>query len=456
VQGLPIDDWPQAAAVRAAIPTGVTTVHRLLGSRPDTRHFRHDARNPLRLDVLVIDEASMVDLEMMAAVVRALPPTARLVLLGDKDQLASVEAGAVLGALCEGADAGHYTPATRVWLMAATGERLPPALVDRHGAPLEQAVVKLRQSHRFGAASGIGQLAEAVNTGLWEEVQRVRAAAPPDLAFTDVAQDDFAFRALVLDGRPAAFPGAPAAHDGPRGLRHCLEVLRRHQPAHDASRPALDAWASQVLAAFGEFQLLCAVRQGPQGVEALNERVAQLLLQEGLVPQAQGWYVGRPVMVTRNDYGLGLMNGDVGITLALPASGPEGEPVWHPRVAFPAADGQGITWVLPSRLQSVETVFAMTVHKAQGSEFTHAALVLPERGSRVLTRELVYTGITRARRWFTLGAAPAGDVLRQAVATRVRRAGGLLETSRRGHSPGPPAPAELQQDATLRRQLPLF
>jgi exodeoxyribonuclease V alpha subunit len=187
-------------------------------------------------------------------------------------------------------------------------------------------------------------------------------------------------------------------------------------------RTAFDDWARAVLDAYGAFQLLCAVRKGPQGVERLNQRIAAMLHAAGLTPAASGWYLGRPVMVTRNDYGLGLMNGDVGITLQLPAEGQ-----WRLRVAFPTGDGSGgIRWVLPSRLQAVETVFAMTVHKSQGSEFGHAALVLPERMGRVLTRELVYTGITRARRRFTLATVGGLGVLEEAVQRRMERAGGAL------------------------------
>lgn len=419
VAGLPLQELGEAEALRAAIPTEVTTVHRLLGSRPGTRHFRHHARNPLPLDVLVLDEASMVDLEMMAAVLAALPSQARLVLLGDKDQLASVEAGAVLGELCRRADQGHYLEATRDWLVAVSNESLPPRLLDAAGEPLDQAVVKLRKSHRFDAGSGIGRLADAVNAGDVAGVRGIRSAGLADLQFLELAAGDASLRRLALDGGRA--PGG--AGPGPVGYRHYLELLRTTQPPGDAGQDALDAWAAGVLRAFGEFQLLCAVRGGPQGVARLNQRIAGLLHAEGLVPAAQGWYLGRPVMVTRNDYGLGLMNGDVGVTLQLPAA----DGGWMLRVAFAASDGGGIRWVLPSRLQAVETVFAMTVHKSQGSEFTHAALVLPDRMSRVLTRELVYTGITRARSWFTL-AVPAGAeaVLEAAVERRMTRTGGML------------------------------
>lgn len=406
VARLPLDELGNAAALRAAIPTAVTTVHRLLGSLPGTRHFRHHARNPLPVDVLVLDEASMVDLEMMAAVLAALPADARLVLLGDKDQLASVEAGAVLGELCRRADPGHYLPATRDWLLRVTGESVPTRLVDKAGEPLDQAVVKLRKSHRFGSDSGIGRLAEAVNAGDVATLRQLVASPAAGLGFVELDAAEAALRRLAVDG----------------GYRAYLRLLADTRPPADAPQDAFDRWARSVLAAFGQFQLLCAVRRGPQGVERLNQRIAAMLHAQGLTGGDHGWYLGRPVMVTRNDYALGLMNGDVGITLQLP-----GEGAALLRVAFPSAEEKGVRWVLPSRLQSVETVFAMTVHKSQGSEFAHAALLLPDRMSRVLTRELVYTGITRARDRFTLvTAAGAGQVLEAAVERRMKRTGGLL------------------------------
>jgi exodeoxyribonuclease V alpha subunit len=364
---------------------------------------------------------------MMAAVLEALPASARLVLLGDKDQLASVEAGAVLGDLCRRADAGHYGAATRDWLADVAGETLDAALLDAEGLPLDQAVVKLRRSHRFGADSGIGRLAEAVNAGDVGAMRRLQAEAPPDLAWLALGPHGDGLARLVLDG--GDFPASTGTADGaPVGYRHYLRVLREGQPDAGAAQPAFDAWAREVLAAHAQFQLLCPLRRGPQGVEGLNARIAQLLFAEGLMPAVQGWYLGRPVMVTRNDPGLGLMNGDVGITLALPQPADDGTLQWIARVAFAAGDGRGgIRWVLPSRLQAVETVFAMTVHKSQGSEFTHAALVLPAQPSPVLTRELVYTGVTRARRWFTIaGFGRDAGVLEDAVGRRVMRASGLF------------------------------
>jgi exodeoxyribonuclease V alpha subunit len=429
VAGLQLDGLPDAQALRDAIPTGVTTVHRLLGSRPDTRHFRHDARHPLPVDVLVLDEASMLDLEMMAAVFAALPPGAQLILLGDKDQLASVEAGAVLGDLCQRADSGHYLPSTAQWLTAVAGQSLDAALLDDKGLALDQAVAKLRVSHRFDAASGIGRLADAANRGDVGAVHTALSSGYADLSFHRQG-DDATLRHLAIEGAPQGFPAAGTTErtgvQPPVGYRPYLRVVREQRPNADAPQAAFDAWALQVLRSHGDFQLLCAVRAGPLGVEALNVRIANLLRAEGLLDASPAhWYAGRPVMITRNDHGLGLMNGDVGITLPVPlgvATG--GTPAWALRVAFRAPDREGgVHWVMPSRLTDVETVFAMTVHKSQGSEFTHAALMLPPQPSRVLTRELVYTGVTRARHWFTL-LAP-GRILDAAIAQRVERTSGL-------------------------------
>ena len=405
---LPVDE-----AVRRQIPTDVSTLHRLLGSLPDSRHFRHHQANPLALDVLVVDEASMIDLEMMACVLNALPPGARLILLGDKDQLASVEAGAVLGDLCRHAEQGLYSPATREWLEHNSGQSLTAAglqIGDGTLHLLEQQTAMLRYSHRFGAVSGIGQLARAVNggdaagarqllqTGGFADIHRLRVSAVTDEAF----------ERLVL-GDASALPGYAL-------YLHSLQA-HRPEPQVPAEDPAWERWAQQVLGAFDRFQLLCAVRKGAWGVDALNLRVANLLHRRGWLSADQGWYEGRPVLVTRNDYSLGLMNGDIGIALRVR------EKPLHPgaaerealRVAFARNDGKGgVRFVLPSRLSEVESVFAMTVHKSQGSEFTHAALVLPDARSPVLTKELVYTAITRASQHFSLVEARDG-VFEQAV-----------------------------------------
>lgn len=448
-----IDEEKATELLQATIPTEVNTLHRLLGARADTRHFRHNAANPLALDVLVVDEASMVDIEMMTALLSALPSSAKLVLLGDKDQLASVEAGAVLGDLCRRADAAHYTPATAQWLAELTDHPLPEALIDPDGQPLDQAITMLRVSHRFNAQSGIGQLAQAINQPLSEAMRErdkhqavhgVLNNGYADLHHLvlkpDAQNEDSALERLVITGSPQSFPNAGEGRTNfkgepiapPTGYQHYLNTLASERPdttlAFEENGEIYDTWAKQVLNAYSRFQLLCALRKGPWGVEGLNLRIAKTLRREKLLfgndhTLEKGWFEGRPVLVIQNDYGLKLMNGDIGITMAVPDPRSPGRSLL--RVAFPTSDPENpIHWVLPSRLHAVETVFAMTVHKSQGSEFQHTALLLPQTPNPILTRELVYTGITRARDWLTLIEAKRG-ILNDAVAREVMRVSGL-------------------------------
>ncbi len=408
-------DLPRAKQLGECIPSDVTTLHRLLGARPDTRHFKYHRFNPLPLDMVVVDEASMIDIEMMSALLEALPSHARLVLLGDKDQLASVEAGAVLGSLCARAEAAHYRPALAQWLQAASGWAVESEYQDGEGRPLDQAVVMLRHSFRFDDRSGIGELARAINAG-----DSVRAMGVlTDESFADVQRlrpDGERLAALAIHGH---------RQEAVAGYSHYLNLLRGPSPARpvaQAEREDWDRWALSVLEAHAGFQLLTPLRSGKQGVAALNARIEWALQQEGLITRTaidSQWYEGRPVLVTGNDYGLGLMNGDVGIALQAPVEfGAPGRGL-KLRVAFSSGDG-GVRWILPSRLQRIETVFAMTVHKSQGSEFLHTALVMPDTLSPVLTRELVYTAVTRAKSHFTLLCA-SDDVLAQAVERRVAR-----------------------------------
>lgn len=419
-----IDDLPsfvqENPALKASIPSDVTTLHRLLGPKPNSRFFRHDARNPLPLDVLVIDEGSMVDLEMMAATLLALPSSARLILLGDKDQLASVEAGSVLGELCKRAEAGHFTPETIQWIEAMTGDAIDDSLADSSGSHLDQQIVMLRESRRFVATSGIGQLASAVNAGNPEQIQQVWKNGYSDLRRLDCRSlDEVEFASILL--------GQGDAQDLPQGRAGYLRLVSTEQPPIDAGRPAFDGWAERVLNAFGRFQLLCALRNGPFGVTGLNQRIENFLAKQGLINPSGQWYAGRPVLITRNDYQSGLMNGDIGITLPYPIFNKSTQQLeWSLRVAFPSVSGKAIYWALPSRLLSAETVFALTVHKSQGSEFEHCVLVLPAQRNPILTRELVYTGITRGKQWFTLVCAGNPRILQDAVSRTVQRSGGLF------------------------------
>lgn len=394
-------------AVRGRIPAEVTTLHRLLGSRPDTHHFFHNAKNPLHIDLLVVDEASMIDLEMMAAVLSALPAEARLILIGDKDQLASVEAGSVLGDLCRNAGRNVYQPATIEWIKTHTGYKLDQ--FAGAGTDLDQHIAVLRKSYRFGKNSGIGTLARAVNSGDAGQVTALWHQGFRDIARLAVSStDDQRFARLVLDGAPSKIRV---------GYRAYLQCVHAGPGAHASE----DAWLQAVLDAFGCFQLLSPLRKGPWGVEGLNQKTAQVLFNAGLIHRQEGWYTGRPVLITRNDDTLGLMNGDIGIALPVAQDNlSEGKTL---RVVFPMADGS-LKKVLPSRLNAVDTVYAMTVHKSQGSEFDHVVMVLPEAMKPVLTRELAYTGITRARRCFTL-AGPNPELLSESVQKRTHRASGF-------------------------------
>ena len=374
------------AEVQSRIPTQTQTLHRLLRSNSrDTRVHQ------LATDVVVVDEASMVDLEMMARLLASVPPTARLILLGDKDQLASVEAGAVMSQLC-------------------TGELL------------RAQTVTLTHSHRFDATSGIGQWAQAVNANNQNNVAAVQElwnAASDWLSTvqTNTFEDGKSGSELTSPMHKVTRLQLPNAHDvklAPalrHGWRHWLSLLNEYRAdISEQTSACTDSQANNLLKAFSEFSVLCAVREGPFGVIQLNAHIEKAL---GFTSAA--WYVGRPVMVTRNDYALELMNGDVGICLPGPNS--------VLRVAFPSLSGS-VRWIVPSRLDSVETVFAMTVHKSQGSEFKHVLLVVPVQDSTVLTRELVYTGLTRAREDLTIWA-PRKEVLLQACSRRVLRSGGL-------------------------------
>ena len=388
------------------------TLHSLLGARPDTRQFRHHEGNPLDVDVLIVDEASMVHLEMMDALLQALPPTARLVLLGDKDQLSSVEAGAVLGDVCRDAALAHYLPETVRYAQEVAGQTLAvqfQALCTQAVSALAQQTVMLRKSRRFDGP--IGQLALAVNAG-----DALRVAQAFDAADS---KNDHPLRALQPSSPQAVCDlavGAGLGMGAESGASYAdyLEQLRLLPDTEDAAFYA--DGVVKVLQSFDKFRILCAVHQGEWGTVALNAAVQKALAEQGwLKPQGE-WFAGRPVMVTRNDSQLGVFNGDVGLVIPL-HNNKKVLKVWF-------LDGEQLRSVSVSRLAHAETAFVMTVHKSQGSEFAHTALVLPPGAAEVLTRELVYTGITRASKKFTLIEAQTG-LLQAAIARPSVRASGL-------------------------------
>lgn len=370
----------------ALFPNEASTLHRLLGAQPGSQRLRYHAGNPLHLDVLVVDEASMIDLTMMSRLIEALPAHARVIFLGDRDQLASVEAGAVLGDICTYASLG-YTTARAQELARLTGCALDGNDNPLAGA-LRDSLCLLQKSYRFGSHSGIGQLAAAVNRGDRNATRAVFSGEFDDIE-KKLLQNSEEYQAMLDEAL--------------QGYQLFLASVQQQRPPE------------QVIAAFGEYQLLCALREGPFGVAGLNERLEQVLAQKRKITRLphSRWYEGRPVMISRNDSALELFNGDIGIAL----DRGQGLRVW-----FLMPDGS-VKSVQPSRLPEHETAWAMTVHKSQGSEFNHAALILPSQLSPVVTRELIYTAITRARKRLSLYTDER--VLVQAIATRTERRSGL-------------------------------
>ena len=340
---------PCSETIKSHIPETVTTLHRLLGAKPPSPYFRHDATKPLVYDLVVVDEASMVDLALMSKLLDALKPGARLILLGDKDQLASVESGAVLADLT----------------MA-----------------LPEHTLELKKSHRFDDT--IKRLAVAVN----------------------LQQEDVAWQIL---------------HEGNENIAMLEQDLIDYVAAQQTDYLRLikaGAGFDEIYRAFSRFQVLCSNREGKNSVSDINYRVEQKLFGQKLINLSGLWYSGRPVMVTQNNSALHLYNGDIGI--CMPDKDQDGKLM----VFFQRADGS-VKKYLPGRLPHCETVYAMTIHKSQGSEFEEVLIVLPETINPVLTKELLYTAITRARKTVKLVADEA--VFAGTVRQKVKRVTGLVD-----------------------------
>jgi len=372
-----------------------STLHRLLGWQPGNRaRFRHDRRNRLPHAVVVVDETSMVPLTLMARLLEAVRPSARLLLVGDPDQLASVEAGAVLGDIVgPAAERLLLGGAARAAVAAVSGQAVP-ASDPPAGAAVADGIVVLRHIHRFGHA--IAELADAVQRGDADRAMAVLAGGHRDVAWlpVDVASASRTEGAVLEPVRQAVVSAGNDVIAAARGGR-----------------------GREALAALGTFRLLCAHRRGPYGVSSWTAQVERWLAAgvEGFTSSA-GWYVGRPVLVTENDYGLRLFNGDTGVVVTHGSAGAV-------RVVFERRGD--LLELSPQRLGSVDTVYAMTVHKAQGSQFDQIAVLLPDPTSPILTRELLYTAITRARRRLIL--AGTEEAVRAAVDRPITRASGLRQ-----------------------------
>lgn len=400
IQGL---DLPQS--LKDQMVTEASTIHRLLGIRPLQDLPKYHQKNPLHIDLLVVDEASMIDLTLMEKLMNALKPTTKLVLLGDKDQLASVEVGSMMGDLGSFLAQG-YSPAHCDYLQAVTGEAVEAK--QANVLPICDSLCHLTESRRFGEHSGIGKLARAVNAqqgvGSWQILNE---------SLTDLALIAYPEQALFADER--------------KWQQHCVAMVV--DKAVELYRTYLDLVKKRVKSpeqveiqaifeAFQQVRLLSALRVGELGVERLNQIIAEALKKERLIHfhQTRENYFGKPILITENSPQLDIFSGDIGIILP----DEQGES----RVYFNQGEATFRSISL-NRLPEYEVAYVMTVHKSQGSEFDHTLLILPLKSNPILTKELIYTAITRAKTQFTLFGNEA--IWKQSVRTEIERQSGLRE-----------------------------
>lgn len=364
-----------------ALPTQAETLHRLLGISSAGRPPTHNEDNPLVADVVIVDEASMIDLPMMTKLVEALPRRCKLVLLGDRYQLASVEAGSVLAELCKLAGDNAFGPQHTQALQALLGDQHAP---NRTPSILSDHVATLKHSRRFHAGSAIGRLAAAVNVGDAKHCEQLLSTDQADLR--------------LLENLASA------------SIQTLLENLSEH-----FSRIQALADPAQALASLRQRGVLTALRRGFRGADYLNQKLRQSLAGMQGADSRSPWFHGHPIMIVRNDYQAGLFNGDLGICLRNAKN--------ELRVWFETSSG--LRAFLPSTLPEHNSAYALTVHKSQGSEFDHVDLLLPDQDSSILSRELVYTGITRARH--TLDLHTSMQILNLAISRQIDRYSGLAD-----------------------------
>ncbi len=344
-----------------------STIHRLLAYIPNSTEFRFNKKNPLATDLVIVDEASMIDLALMTKLFEAIPPQAKIILLGDKDQLLSVETGSVFTDICASAN-NKYNIKTMTYLQAVTDNGLAQQATqaENKSSRIDNQIVCLRKSWRFDHQSGIGQLANAVNKGKSEEtltILKSKYYADIDL----LSPDTFIIKQLISP------------------WQSYLQALKTKASITD------------LFSAFNHFRILSALRKGRNGSTYLNIQLEQQFLQQNQLYTGKHWYHGRPIMITENSYRMGLFNGDIGITQI--------DNTGQVRVWFQTNEGEKA--FSPVRLPQHETTWIMTIHKSQGSEFQHVLMILPTEDTPVLTRQLIYTGITRAKKQLEIIADPA-------------------------------------------------
>jgi exodeoxyribonuclease V alpha subunit len=407
------------------------TLHTLLGFRMHEKSFHFNEHQLLPLDVLVMDEGSMIDAELMSALLRALSPSTTLILLGDKDQLSSVEAGSILSEL-----SGHlkstgvnnlsdlYDEKSVDFLCEVTGlskEEHAPSSTQPRRSMLN--LVMLTKSRRF--EGHIAELAQAINLGDISQVNRLLIKArESDIACTTSFKMGPLLEVCLGLGHQGLQKGQSADLFTPNSKINFLSYLKVFERNGALSRRAnprtslpVETWIVQALVEFERFRVLCAINEGPLGAIAINQAIERQLQSEGWIEPGSEWYSGRAILLTRNQHDLGLSNGDVGLVVRDPVDG-----VF--RAYFLA--GSGFQSVSINRLLSVQTAYAMSIHKAQGSEYEHAMVVLQDHAEKSLTRELLYTGVTRAKRFLSIFQAQP-SLVERAVSTRAKRTSGLSQ-----------------------------
>ncbi len=381
--------------IKDSIPKESYTIHRMLKTIPGSPYFQYNWKNLLPADIVVVDEASMADIALMSKLVQAVPSDSKIILVGDKDQLASVEAGSVLGDICDRDNVHGFSKDYLKRVMELTGEKidmLSGQKINKMG--LHDCIVYLKKSYRFAQSIEIGGVSRAVNMGDADKVlSLLKKAGNNTIKWENNLSLNAMHKALI--------------NNVIKGYKDYLKT--------DDPRRALEL--------FERFKILCAVRIGPYGIDALNRFAENVLRRKGLIlfdsSSNNPWYNGRPVLITRNDYNMGLFNGDIGITM--PDLTADNNRLY---VFFPGASG-GLKRFSPQRLPEHETVYAMTIHKSQGSEFDNVLLVLPDKDYPILTKELIYTGVTRARKSVSIWGSE--NVLRASISRKIERSSGLRD-----------------------------
>ncbi len=380
--------------INDAIPSEAYTIHRMLKTIPGSPYFYHNAENPLDADIVVVDEVSMVDLALMSKLLAGIRNDARIILIGDRDQLASVETGFVMADICDRNNIHTFSEHFCKQFEEVTQRRIDvPRKKLKESPGLYDCMVVLKKSYRFADTSGIGKCSRAVNNGKIEETFFILKNNPAQIGWEKISG-----------------PNDLSSFLPKKVINGYSEYLKPHDP-------------QMALELFNRFRILCTVKFGSLGVNDINRFTEQILSQNGLIEldnlSTNPWYRGRPVLITRNDYNMELFNGDVGITM--PDQDSKSQNLY---VYFLGNSGE-LRRFLPHRLPEHETAYAMTVHKSQGSEFDTVLLILPNRDYPVLTRELLYTGITRAKKHISIWGTE--EIIKNTISRKIERTSGLKD-----------------------------